>query len=95
MNKSSDLKKELERLKQMRQKINKTEEITRIEDQYARERLRDMKQKDYEEFLDKKHHDDSNARKVDRQYVDGQVSLEQAKSQAEQRKREVDPFNKE
>lgn len=79
----------------MRQKLNKTDDIARIDALKAREDLRAMKEQDYEEFQKKKRLLSDQERIVDKEYIDRQMALEEGKIQAEVRKREVGWFDEE
>lgn len=76
-------------MKQMRQKINQTDEISRLDDQKGRENLKNMKQDDYDKYMETKRLAIEGGKQADREYVNRRVAMDNAKMQTEYEKREV------
>lgn len=74
----------------MRQKINQTDEITKIDEHKAKQQLKDLKQSDYDQFIKNKTQNGMNQRQADREYVDRQVAQDEARLQSERNKRETE-----
>lgn len=84
------MRKELESLKQMRHKINQTEEMAKLDEQRAKENLKHMKQSDYDQFIENKNQSSKNAKQADQDYIGRQLAIEDSRMQAERQRRESD-----
>jgi hypothetical protein len=73
----------------MRQKVNQTEELTRLDALKAKEDLKKVKQEDLERYLNNKAKAREEQRELDRNLVSSKVAEDQKAFQAEQQKKLV------
>ena len=67
---SWELRNDLQRMKDLRSKVNQSEEIQQLDQRNAKDRLKDQKKSDYERFMEEKEQKQHTQKQQDREYVE-------------------------
>lgn len=70
-------------MKNLRNMINQTAEMTALDEKRARDQLKEMKKADYDAFMGNKRQNEELSKLQDREYINGQVQRDNDKISAE------------